>query len=416
MSTLSTPLLEAQPTTLHDTPPRRLALAEVPAVVERLAESLADTAVARDQAGGHAAAERALIRHSGLLALSIPTAHGGLGADWATVYGAVRRLAEVDSALAHVFAFHHLQMASVLLYGNADQHDRFFGATLAENLFWGNALNPLDTALLATPTDTGWRLDGQKSFASGSVGSDRLCLSAHLLAAGANGPRAMLVGVVATRHPGIEVHEDWDAFGQRQTDSGTVRFSGVPLPRRDVLLLPGAPQTPRATLRPQIAQLILAHLYLGLARGAFDNARRFTLDHTKPWFASGVARAADDPVVQHRYGQLRLWLLPAELALERAVAQLQDALDAGPALSAAQRGGLAVSVAEGKVLAHRAAMEISQQLFELTGARSTSARHGLDRFWRNARVHTLHDPVDYKLRDIGRHVLDGAWPTPTPYA
>ncbi|MDP0941129.1 monooxygenase, partial [Klebsiella quasipneumoniae] len=60
--------------------------------------------------------------------------------------------------------------------------------------------------------------------------------------------------------------------------------------------------------------------------------------------------------------------------------------------------------------------EVSSQLFELTGARATSARYGLDRFWRNARVHTLHDPVDYKLRDLGRHALSGEWPEPTAYS
>ena len=68
------------------------------------------------------------------------------------------------------------------------------------------------------------------------------------------------------------------------------------------------------------------------------------------------------------------------------------------------------------MLAHRAAIEVSSQMFELTGARSTSSRHGFDRYWRNARVHTLHDPVDQKLRDIGRHQLDGRSPDPTPYS
>jgi alkylation response protein AidB-like acyl-CoA dehydrogenase len=68
------------------------------------------------------------------------------------------------------------------------------------------------------------------------------------------------------------------------------------------------------------------------------------------------------------------------------------------------------------VLAHRAALDIGSQLFELTGARSTGARYGFDRFWRNARVHTLHDPVDYKLRDLGRYALDGSLPEPTPYS
>ena len=76
----------------------------------------------------------------------------------------------------------------------------------------------------------------------------------------------------------------------------------------------------------------------------------------------------------------------------------------------------ALAVAEAKVLAHRAAVEVSSQLFELTGARSTSSRLGLDRFWRNARVHTLHDPVDYKLRALGRHALLGELPEPTAYS
>ena len=90
--------------------------------------------------------------------------------------------------------------------------------------------------------------------------------------------------------------------------------------------------------------------------------------------------------------------------------------DGRAALTAAERGDVALAVAEAKVLAHRAAIEVSSQLFELTGARSTSSRLGLDRFWRNARVHTLHDPVDHKLRALGRHALLGELPEPTAYS
>ena len=382
--------------------------------VERIAAALAATAVLRDQTGGHAAQERELIRHSGLLRLSIPRAQGGLQSDWATIYRSIRRLAEVDSALAHVYAFHHLQMASVLLYGNAEQQQRLYAATVADNLFWGNALNPLDQSLVATPLDDGWRLDGAKSYASGSVGSDWLCLSAHVPSA--DGAPALLIGALPTRAPGVHVQQDWDGFGQRQTDSGTVRFSGVHLPRRDVLLAPEAPASVRSTLRPQLAQLILTHLYLGIARGAFETARQFIREQARPWFTSDLQRAGDDPVLQHRFGQLRLLVRPAELAAEAAVARLQQALDAGHAVTAQQRGEVAVAAAEAKVLTHRAAIEISSQFFELTGARSTKASLGLDRFWRNARVHTLHDPVDLKLRDIGRFALDGSLPVPTPYS
>ena len=385
--------------------------ASAEAVADRLAVRLASTAVARDQAGGHAAEERQWIRDSGLLALTIPSAHGGQGADWPTFYRTLRRLAEVDSALAHVYGFHHLQLASVQLYGSPEQLARYLRGTLDHGWFWGNALNPLDKRLVATEVDGGYRLDGVKGFASGSLGSDQLVVSAWLPAR-----EALVVGVVPTRRDGIAVQGDWDAFGQRQTDSGTVTFEQVALAHAEVLQAPGTVPTPQATLRSQLAQLILVNLYAGIAQGAFDEARRYTVNESRPWFASGVARAADDPFVQHRYGDLWLKVRPAIALADDAAQRLDHAFRRGAALTAAERGDVALAVAEAKVLAHRAALEVSSQLFELTGARSTSSRLGLDRFWRNARVHTLHDPVDYKLRALGRHALLGELPEPTAYS
>lgn len=383
------------------------------AVADELASRLLETAIERDQAGGHAGPERELIRDSGLLALSVPRSNGGLGADWATVLHTVRIVARADSALAHLLGFHHLQLAGLQLYGNAAQQRRLLEASIEERIFWGNALNPLDKRLVATPTAGGYLLNGVKSFASGSVGADWLTISAWDPLAS-----AALIAVLPTRQAGIEVQPDWDAFGQRQTDSGNVRFDGVLLPDELVLQAPGRPATPRSTLRSQVAQLVMTNLYLGLAEGALAQARRYLREDARPWFASGpeVGDATDDPYVQHRFGQFRLLVRPAELLADHAAVALDEAWRRGAALTAAGRGEVALAVAEAKVLAHRAAIEIGSQMFELTGARSTSARFGLDRYWRNARVHTLHDPVDYKLRDLGRHALVGALPEPTPYS
>jgi len=381
--------------------------------LERLTAALAATAVERDRSGGHAAHERELIRASGLLGLVIPAALGGLGGGVVELYEAVRRIAQVDSALAHVLGFHHLQLYGVQLYegpASALHGARHLRETAEQRLFWGNALNPADTRLVATREAGGWRLQGLKSFCSGALGSDRLTLSASTADGG------FLIGIVPTRREGVRVEGDWDAFGQRQTDSGTVRFENVWLADAELLQLPGVAATPRATLRSQIAQLLMTHLYLGIAEGAFESARRYTLEQGRPWFAAGVARAADDPLLQQRYGDLWLKVRAAQLAAAAAVEGLQQALDRGEALSAQQRGEVAIAGAEAKVLAHRAAIEIGSQLFELTGARSTAGRFGFDRFWRNARVHTLHDPVDYKLRDLGRYRLEARIPDPTAYS
>ena len=378
---------------------------------ESLARALAVTAVERDRRGGHAAAERELIRASGLLALSIPAAHGGAGAGWDTTLQAVRILARTDSALAHVFGFHHLQLAGIALYGNEAQQRELLTRTVDEGLFWGNALNPLDKRTVATATAGGFRLDGVKSFASGSVGSDWLTLSAWHEASS-----TALIGVLPTDTPGITVREDWDAFGQKQTDSGTVTFENVALPTALVLQAPGQAPTARATLRSQVAQLIMTNLYLGIAEGAFDAARDYTAKEARPWFAAGVAAAADDPFIQHRYGELWALLRPAQVLADDAGRTLDQLFARGVDVTARERGELAVAGATAKVVAHKAALEIGSQLFELTGARATSNRFGFDRYWRNARVHTLHDPVDYKYRDLGRYALAGTLPEPTAYS
>ena len=380
-------------------------------IATALAARLAETANARDQAGGHAAREREAIRASGLLTLSIPTDFGGQGAPWATVYQVIRILARADSALAHVFGFHHLQLAGIRLYGSAQQQRRLLTDTVDQGLFWGNALNPLDRRTTAADAQDGFTLDGIKSFSSGSVGADWLTVSAW------HAPtQSALIGVLPTAQAGVAVQADWDAFGQRQTDSGNVHFTQAALPLDLVLQAPGLEATPQATLRSQVAQLIMANLYLGIAEGAFEAARNYTRDEAKPWFASGAASAAADPLVQHRYGQLWLLLRPAVLLADHAAVELDKMFDQGALVTARGRGELAVAVAEAKCLAHRAGIEISSQMFELTGARSTSAKYGYDRFWRNVRVHTLHDPIDYKYRDLGRFALEGTLPEPTAYS
>ncbi|HEY0065103.1 MAG TPA: acyl-CoA dehydrogenase family protein [Telluria sp.] len=398
------------PATLLRQPPDA-ALPDAISIAEALAERLSHNAAQRDHAGGHAALERQWIRDSGLLTLSIPTEYGGQGASWSVVFQVTRILARADSALAHVFGFHHLQLAGLHLYGNAQQQRQLFEATVHDDLFWGNALNPLDKRTIATATEDGFILDGIKSFCSGSVGSDWLTVSAWDEQAG-----GALIAVLPTTQAGITVHADWDAFGQRQTDSGNVHFDQVTLRASLVLQQPGQAPTAQATLRSQIAQLIMANLYLGIGQGAFEVSRQYTREQSRAWFASGVEKATDDPFIQHRYGDLWLLLRPAEVLADQAAQALDGAFSKGALLSARERGEVAVAVAEAKVLSHRAGVEISSQMFELTGARATSARFGYDRFWRNVRVHTLHDPVDYKLRDLGRYALDGSVPEPTAYS
>ncbi|MGU7843449.1 acyl-CoA dehydrogenase family protein [Burkholderia sp. AW33-5] len=377
----------------------------------RAIDALRATAAARDRAGGHAADEKQRLAEAGLLTLAVPREFGGQEAEWPAIYDTIRRIARVDSALAHLVGFQVLQVVSVDVWGSAAQRERYLRGTVEHRWWWGNAVNPLDTRLVATATpDGGYRLDGVKGFCSGTRGSQRMTVSAHDPETG----RAVF-GVVPTDRDGITVNEDWDPVGQRQTDSGSVRFDGVTLAPDDVLHRSETPPTPRATLRTLVSQLVLTNLFVGLAEGALAEAREYVLAHGRPWIDSGVAQASDDPYTLQRFGDMRVQAVAAASLADRAAVALQRAWTRRDALTAGERAEVALAVSDAKIVAQRAALDNGEALFDACGARATAASLGLDRFWRNARTHTLHDPLDYRLRDVGRFALTGELPQASLY-
>lgn len=377
--------------------------------VEQLAHQLADNAVERDRRGGHARAERELIRASGLLTLAIPQRFDGQERPWPEIYRIIRHLAAADSSLAHLLAFNHLQVATILLHGSAEQQRHWLSRAVSERWFWGNATNGRDLGLQLQEREEHYELNGRKSFCSGALGADALVVSAPR----GNSATERVFLVLPAQREGLAVNDDWDAFGQRQTDSGTVQFENV-FVDRDELLLSGG-QSPRSSLRVCLSQLILTQLYLGNAQGALDGALRYTREQARPWLGAGVDAASQDPFIQKRYGELWLLYRGALVLAEQAAEHLQQAWEK-PALSAAGRGELALLIAEARVASARAALEITSQVFEAMGARATASRYGFDRFWRNVRVHSLHDPLDYKVRDIGQWLTSGVAPTPSMYS
>ena len=377
-----------------------------------LAADFALTAVERDERGGTPKTERDALRQSGLLALSIPTQYGGLGARWSDTLGIVREFAKVDSSIAHVFGFHHLMLATVRLFSRQDQWQPWFEQTARQNWFWGNALNPLDTRTVVKDFG-GWReFSGKKSFCSGASDSEMLIASAVDESAGGK----LLIAAIPSGRSGITLHNDWNNIGQRQTDSGSASFERVRVEESELLLDPGPLSTPFACLRPLIAQLTFTHMFLGIAEGAFEEARHYTLTETRSWHKSSAEDVRQDPYVLHHYGEFWVALEGVRLLVERAAELLDHAWAKGPGLSENERGQLAIAIATAKVAATRQGLELCSRLFEVTGARSTHASLRLDRHWRNLRTQTLHDPVDYKLHELGDWALNQSLPTPTFYS
>ena len=379
-------------------------------IAQKLAEQFAQTAAVRDKQGGNPKHERDLIRNSGLLGLSIPVAYGGQGADWRTIFKTIQTLAQVDSSLAHVYGFHHLLIATVQLFSQPEQYGKWFAQTAQNNLFWGNTLNPLDRRTTATQvSEHEYIFHGDKSFCSGSIDSDML------LCSGYNEAGKLLIGVIPTQRQGVSFLGDWNNMGQRQTDSGTSHFEQVNIHRDELLLNPGPLSTPYSSLRPLIAQLIFVHMFLG-GRRIIKKVAKQTVQTQKAWSKSLAEHAVNDPFTQKHFAEFYVQLESVRLLADQAIQTLQKAWNIGPDLTAEQRGEVSIAIATAKIAATNSSLYITQNIFQVMGARATTVQLNLDRFWRNVRTQTLHDPVDYKYQEVGEWVLTGKVPDPSFYS
>lgn len=360
-------------------------------VAHEVAATLRSDAADRDRAGQPPVKEVELLRQSGLLNVR----------DWTQQQRIGRIVGASDANAGHLLGYHYLQIWRSGLF------DAQFG--VQPDQFWAGVSNPLDAALELTPAEGGFVLNGRKTFATGAAVADRLVVSATRTD---NGEK--LTFLLDGKATGITYLDDWDNIGQRLTASGGVNFENVRV--TEVLGVQPAGEDPRVSLAALGFQLVLAQLYVAIAEGALAEAADYTRTKTRPWFVSGVESATEDPYIVAAYGEMVSQTRAAGLLADEAARQLWEASEFGRNLTPAKRGEVAVTISEAKVVSTKLVNEVTSRIFEQVGARGTAAKYGVDRFWRNARTLTLHDPVVYKAREVGEHFLTGARPAHTGYS
>lgn len=376
---------------------------------------LATDAVERDRAQAVPTAEVQLLKDAGLVTLLGPVEHGGGGQTWETAYRVIREIASGDGSIGQLIGYHYLWAWAVRLVGTPEQIAAVEELYTTQNLFFGGAVNPRDNDLTITEDGDELVYNGRKSFSTGSKVSDLTVLEGVL-----EGTEKHIFAIVPSQQEGIVFHDDWDNLGQRLTESGGVTITDVRIPwaaaagyvdKEPVELTYG-------TLNLPTIQLIFSNFYLGIAQGALKAGTAYARENTRAWPYGGDNKesAHDEWYLLEGYGRLQSQLWAAEALADDAAREISALLHAErEALTPEQRGHAAVRIAAVKQLATDVALETGTKVFELTGARATSNKVGLDIFWRNARTHTLHDPVAYKRREVGVYALLGEVPEPTWY-
>ncbi len=372
-------------------------------IAHRLAADFAAGAAARDRDRILPYAELDRFSQSGLWAIAVPKEYGGAGLSYVTVGKVYAIISAADPSLGQIAQNHNSAVYFIRAIGTPEQRSLFLGRILAGYRL-GNASSEsgedgpgLQTRIVKKGDN--YVLNGRKFYATGALFSHYITVIAR------DEKDRMLVAVVPAGTAGLSIIDDWSSFGQRTTASGTVLIDNVTVPCNHVLPIYRVYES-----FPQEAVTHLTHVGIdtGIARAAVEETIRFIHQYSRSATGGSLEKSWDEPYLIAEIGNLKIRLHAAESALERAADILDVAVaDPNPDNNAAAT----VAMSEAKVLAAEAALLATNKLFELTGARSTFEKYNLDRHWRNARAHTVHDPIRWKFHTVGNYYLNGARPS-----
>jgi SfnB family sulfur acquisition oxidoreductase len=340
----------------------------------------------------------------GLLGLVVPKAFGGADVNTRTLVEVFKIISKADGALGQIPQNHHFFVKTIELVGS-DQQKQYFFSEILRGAQFGNALAERGikgvknmSTRLTRINEAHYELSGSKYYSTGALYS-------HWIPVTALDEEEKRVTVLVPRHEqGVTVVDDWTGIGQRTTASGSVILRKVSVQESNIIphwkIFEG-PQYFSA-----FGQIMHAAIDLGIAQAALEDAAYFVREYTRPSYNSGFAKASDEPDLIRRFGELGIRLQSAEALLDKAA----DAIDkARERLDEETAGRASLTVDSAKWLAAETVIEITNALFEVAGTSSMDRKHNFDRHWRNARIHTLHDPARLKLHNVGKWFLNGIY-------
>jgi alkylation response protein AidB-like acyl-CoA dehydrogenase len=219
------------------------------------------------------------LHDAGLLALTVPQALGGAGADLPTALKVVRAVARGEPATALVLVMQYLFQAS-LAGSRGGWPEHLKAEVVREALKDGALINALRVepdlgtpargglpATIARWTPQGWRLTGHKIYSTGSI-----ALTWMIVWARTDEELPRVGGFLVHKDaPGWRIKETWDHTGLRASASHDIIFDDTPTPLDHALALQ-APGVPSASdpIMAVWSPVLTAAIYDAVARAGRD--------------------------------------------------------------------------------------------------------------------------------------------------
>lgn len=350
------------------------------------------------------------LKEAGFGAIRVPKKYGGGGASLPQFVELMTELAAADGNIPQALIGHFTFSEDRLNAHATTSQERWFERFVAGDLV-GNAwteignVNVGDVATTLKDSDAGLVVNGTKFYSTGSIFADWI----DVLATRASDD-AHVTALVPAAQDGVLRSDDWDGFGQRTTGSGTSVFKDAHVDPNDVIEFTG-----RFKYQTAFFQLILLSVLAGSAVGAASEVAQLA-KHRKRVYTHGAGTEWNqDPLVQQTIGQATAQGFAATAIAVRSAHASQEAYLAhfGDDQEAELRANhnAELSSSQGQIVLVDLALEATGKVLNALGASGTSEKKRLDRFWRNARTVSSHNPVMFKQRIVGDWAMNQ---TPPP--
>jgi alkylation response protein AidB-like acyl-CoA dehydrogenase len=372
--------------------------ARLVAIAEDLCERLAARAAEHDRNGTYPFEAIAALKAAGYFAAPVPVELGGLGVSSAhDLVVASSRLARGDASVAigvnmHLVAVLNMERRrGVAVAAATESRARAFASSLEriarDGVVLAAAISERGQDLtrpgtIATRTQSGWRIDGRKTFCTMCPAATDLYVA--VTCADGEDAERYAYATVPIHTPGVVVNDDWDALGMRASGSHSISLEGVELPESGVRGGFRAGDPLPYMERNLVAGLFHAAASLGIAESADAIARRGVLGRID---GHGRARmqVADNAVD----------LAAARGVLSRAAALIDEHRAANPASdgSAEELGALFAEAQAAKAFVNEAAARIVDRALALAGGAGYVNGSPLARAYRDVKAGSFMHPL-----------------------
>jgi alkylation response protein AidB-like acyl-CoA dehydrogenase len=340
------------------------------------------------------------LKQSGFGALRVPVKFGGDGVSLPQLFQLLTELAKADSNIVQALRGHFAFVEDRLNAHKVVDQTLWFKRFVQGDIV-GNAWTEIgqvkigDVITRVKHKDNQLLVNGKKYYSTGTIFADWIDLFAYDETTDQH-----VIAAISRHASGVQVLDDWDGFGQKTTGSGTLTLSDVAIERDHIL-----PFEQRFKYQTAFYQVIHLATLSGIAQSAVATFIHEVQKRDRIFSHGNADLVRNDPQILQVIGKASAQAYASETITLRTAEALQHAyishFGESEVKNIQANNDAELESAQGQVVISDLVLDLTSQLFNALGASASTTSKQLDRFWRNARVVSSHNPLVYKEKVIG---------------